>query len=57
MDKRLIGYWLATGLFFLGNIFYGASIILIAQIYHLGEYMPDGVFWWDTGSGRFPEPW
>ena len=39
----------ATGLFFLGNLFYGASIILIAQIYHLGEHMPDGVFWWALG--------
>ena len=37
---------MGTGLFFLGNLFYGASIILVAQIYHLGEHMPDGVFWW-----------
>lgn len=36
----------SIGLFLLGNFFYGASIILIAQIYHLGEHMPDGVFWW-----------
>jgi uncharacterized membrane protein len=42
-------YGSATGLFFLGNLFYGASIILIAQIYHLGEHMPDGVFWWALG--------
>ena len=41
---------LATGMFILGNLFYGASIILIAQIYHLGEHMPDGVFWWALGS-------
>lgn len=40
----------ATSFFLLGNIFYGASIILIAQIYHLGEHMPDGVFWWALGS-------
>lgn len=40
----------AISLFFLGNLFYGASIILIAQIYHLGEHMPDGVFWWAMGS-------
>lgn len=39
----------ATGLFLLANILYGASIILIAQIYHLGEHMPDGVFWWALG--------
>ncbi len=43
----------AAGLFMLGNLFYGASIILIAQIYHLGEHMPDGVFWWALGSLPF----
>ena len=42
-----------TGLFMLGNLFYGASIILIAQTYHLGEHMPDGVFWWALGSLPF----
>lgn len=40
----------ASVLFFLGCLFYGASIILIAQIYHLGEHMPDGIFWWALGS-------
>lgn len=40
-------------LFALGNMFFGASIILIAQIYHLGEHMPDGVFWWALGSLPF----
>jgi uncharacterized membrane protein len=39
----------AERLFFLGGLFYGASIILIAQIYHLGEHMPDGVFYWALG--------
>lgn len=43
----------ATGVFLLGNMFYGASIILIAQIYHLGEHMPDGVFWWALGCLPF----
>lgn len=43
----------AAGLFILGSLFYGASIILIAQIYHLGEHMPDGVFWWALGSLPF----
>ena len=42
-----------VGLFLLGNLFYGASIILIAQIYHLGEHMPDGVFWWALGCLPF----
>ena len=52
---------LATGLFALGNLFYGASIILVAQIYHLGEHMPDGVFWWALGTLPFAvllrSPW
>ena len=52
---------LATGLFVLGNLFYGASIILVAQIYHLGEHMPDGAFWWALGSLPFAvllrSPW
>ena len=43
----------ASGFFLLGNLVYGASIILIAQIYHLGEHMPDGVFWWALGSLPF----
>ena len=51
----------ATGLFFLGNLFYGASIILVAQIYHLGEHIPDGVFVWALGSLPFAvvlcHPW
>ena len=51
----------ATGLFALGNLFYGASIILVAQIYHLGEHMPDGVFWWALGCLPFAvllrSPW
>ena len=50
-----------AGLFMLGNVFYGASIILIAQVYHLGEHMPDGVFWWAIGSLPFAlllcSPW
>ncbi|SDJ50892.1 DUF2157 domain-containing protein [Microbulbifer yueqingensis] len=50
-----------VGLFLLGNLFFGAAIILIAQIYHLGEYMPDGIFWWALGSLPFAvftrNPW
>ncbi|MCD8213577.1 MAG: DUF2157 domain-containing protein [Campylobacter sp.] len=40
----------AAALFFLGNFCYGAAIALIAQIYHLGEHMPDGVLLWSIGS-------
>lgn len=43
----------AEGVFLLGNLFYGASIALIAQIYHLGEHMPDGIFLWALGSLPF----
>lgn len=39
----------AIGWFFLGSLFYGASIMLIAQIYHLGEHYPDGILWWTIG--------
>ena len=47
--------------FFLGNFVYGASIMLIAQVYHLGEYIPNGIFWWALGSLPFAivllNPW
>lgn len=39
----------AVALFFIGGFFYGASIMLIAQIYHIGEHYPDGIFWWSIG--------
>jgi uncharacterized membrane protein len=39
----------AVGWFLLGALFYGASIMLIAQIYHIGEHYPDGIFWWAVG--------
>ena len=39
----------AIAFFFLGSLFYGASIMLIAQIYHIGEHYPDGIFWWAIG--------
>ena len=39
----------AVAWFFLGGLFYGASIMLIAQIYHIGEHYPDGIFWWAMG--------
>ncbi|WP_444943920.1 DUF2157 domain-containing protein [Microbulbifer sp. ZKSA006] len=55
-DKRA-----GEGLFLLGNLFFGAAIILIAQIYHLGEHMPDGILWWALGSLPFAlltrSPW
>ncbi len=35
--------------FFLGCLFYGAGIFLIAQIFHLNAHYPDGVWWWAVG--------
>ena len=34
---------------FAGGISYGASLMLIGQIYHLGEHYPDGFLWWALG--------
>lgn len=39
----------ATAWLFLGSMFYGASIMLIAQIYNIDEHYPDGIFWWAMG--------
>lgn len=41
---------MAISLFFLGNFCYGIAIALIAQIYHLGEHMPNGVLLWAVGA-------
>ena len=35
--------------FFLGCLFYGAGIWLIAQVFHLDAHYPDGVWWWAVG--------
>jgi len=48
-DYRAGGRGAAIGWFFLGGLFYGAAIMLIAQIYHLGEHFPDGILWWALG--------
>lgn len=44
---------LASVWFFLGCLAYGTAVFLIAQIYHLGEHFPDGIFWWALGSLPF----
>jgi uncharacterized membrane protein len=36
-------------LFFLGCLFYGAGIWLVAQVFHLDSHYPDGVWWWALG--------
>lgn len=58
LGVQLAGYYfhqkekksVATNLFLLGNFCYGAAIALIAQIYHLGEHMPNGILLWAIGS-------
>jgi uncharacterized membrane protein len=35
--------------FFLGCLFYGAGIWLVAQVFHLNAHYPDGVWWWAVG--------
>ncbi len=39
----------AEVLFFLGCLFYGAGIWLVAQVFHLDSHYPDGVWWWALG--------
>jgi uncharacterized membrane protein len=39
----------AGAVLLLGSLFFGAAIMLIAQIYHLGEHFPDGIFLWALG--------
>lgn len=35
--------------YFLGCLFYGAGIWLVAQIFHLNAHDPDGLWWWAVG--------
>lgn len=39
----------AIGLFFFGNLCFGASIALVSQIYHLGGEVVNLFFWWAFG--------
>lgn len=34
---------------FMGCLFYGAGIWLVAQVFHLDAHYPDGVWWWAVG--------
>lgn len=40
---------LSEMLFFLGCLFYGAAIWLIAQIFNINSHYPDGVWYWALG--------
>lgn len=39
--------------FFLGCLFYGAGIWLVAQVFHLSAHYPDGIWWWAIGVVPF----
>jgi uncharacterized membrane protein len=40
---------LSETVFFLGCLFYGAGIWLVAQAFHINAHYPDGVWWWAVG--------
>ena len=40
---------LSETVFFLGCLFYGAGIWLVAQAFHIDSHYPDGVWWWAVG--------
>ncbi len=40
---------LSEAVFFLGCLFYGTGIFLVAQIFHLNAHYPAGVWWWSLG--------
>ena len=52
-QKRFGNAKVASVWFLLGCFTYGTSIFLIAQIYHLGEHYPDGIWWWAFGTLPF----
>lgn len=40
---------LSENVFFLGCLFYGAGIWLVAQVFHINSHYPDGLWWWAVG--------
>ena len=40
---------LSETVFFLGCLFYGAGIWLVAQAFHINAHYPDGIWWWAVG--------
>jgi hypothetical protein len=47
--QRLHWQRTAEAIFFLGALFYGAAIWLVAQVFHLDAHYPDGFFMWAIG--------
>jgi uncharacterized membrane protein len=52
-QQRAANTKIAAIWFLLGCFSYGTSIFLIAQIFHLGEHYPDGIWWWAVGTLPF----
>lgn len=48
-EKRGVAKRMVDVLFFLGSLFYGSGIFLVAQIFHLNAHYPNGVWWWAVG--------
>lgn len=50
--RLMLAGWDKAGVLwlFFGSICFGTTIMLIAQIYHLGEHFPDGIFYWALGA-------
>lgn len=40
---------LAEVAFFVGCLFFGAGIWLVAQVFHIDAHYPDGLWWWAVG--------
>ncbi|HEY9014677.1 MAG TPA: DUF2157 domain-containing protein, partial [Gemmatimonadales bacterium] len=40
---------LSNTVFFLGCLFYGAGIWLVAQAFHIKAHYPNGIWWWAVG--------
>jgi uncharacterized membrane protein len=48
-EKRGSGKWMVDVLLFLGCLFYGGGIFLVAQIFHLHAHYPNAFWWWAIG--------
>ena len=52
-EKRDASKWIVDVLLFLGALFYGGAIFLIAQIFHLNAHYPNAFWWWAIGVMPF----
>jgi len=49
MERRITGKWMVDVVLFLGCLFYGGGIFLVAQIFHLNAHYPNAFWWWAVG--------